>query len=218
MENGRLTNLKERVAREAAVLLYTSQEKEYRQAKRKAMKTLGVHILPSNAEIARELNKIAEETEGPSRKDLLLKMRKEALKIMKTLLDFHPKLVGSVWRGTAHHKSDIDIATFSSNSKEILTQLQKNGFEVAEAEWVSVTKRGEKESSFHIRLVMPSGNEAEIVVRRPEKVDMHKKCETYGDNVTGLSYTQLQKVLKTDPLQKFLPKHKTMNRRNHSKA
>jgi len=48
--NSRYPSLKKRVAREAALLLYTSQEKEYKQAKKRATENLGARILPSNAE------------------------------------------------------------------------------------------------------------------------------------------------------------------------
>jgi len=196
------------VAREAATLLYTSQEKEYKQAKRRAAQTLGARILPGNLEVAEELDKIAEETEGPLRKERLLQMRKGALQVMKTLKDFHPRLVGSVWRGTAHHNSDIDILTFSSDPTIVLTQLQKSSFRITRNEWQSVTKGGRKESSFHIHLILASGDEVEVVVRSPEKMELPEKCEIYGDLVTGLNYPQLQRVLEENPLRKFVPKER----------
>jgi predicted nucleotidyltransferase len=62
-------DLKYRVAREAATLLYFGAEKEYKQAKTKAAQTFGVHFLPSNLEIALELDKISEENEGAKRKE-----------------------------------------------------------------------------------------------------------------------------------------------------
>ena len=46
--------MRNRVAREAALLLYTSQEKEYKQAKKRASETLGARVLPSNLEVAEE--------------------------------------------------------------------------------------------------------------------------------------------------------------------
>lgn len=206
MERNRLPGLRKRVAREAAVLLYTAQEKEYKQAKRRAAQTLGARILPSNLEVAEELDKIAEETEGPWRRERLLQMRREALRVMETLKDFHPRLVGSVWRGTAHHNSDIDILTFSSDPTVVLTQLQKGNFRIVRNEWQSVTKGGRKESSFHIHLILASGDEAEVVVRSPEKMGLFERCEIYGDLVTGLNYPQLQRVLEENPLRKFVPK------------
>ena len=57
-------DLKRRVAREAATLLYFGAEKEYKQAKDKAAKTLGAHFLPSNREVALELDNVTEEQEG----------------------------------------------------------------------------------------------------------------------------------------------------------
>jgi len=205
LEDRRLKNSRKRVAREAAVLLYTSQEKEYKQAKKQAAKTLGIRVLPSNLEVAEELDRIAEEKEGPSRKELLFQMRKEALQIMETLKDFSPKLVGSVWRGTAHQNSDIDILAFSEDPKAVLNQLQKNKYTIGSSEWRSVTKRGKKVSSFHIHFILPSGHEAEVVVRSPEKMGVLERCEIYGDVVTGLSQSQLLRVLKEKPLQKFVP-------------
>jgi predicted nucleotidyltransferase len=205
LKGNRLTRLRKRVAREAALLLYTSQEKEYKQAKKQAAKTLRVRLLPSNLEVVEELDKIAEEKEGSSRKELLLRMRKEALETMEVLKDFNPRLVGSVWRGTAHQNSDIDILTFSQDPNPVLDQLRKYGYRVTSSEWRSVTKRGKKESSFHIHLVLSSGDEAEIIVRDPEKLSRLERCEIYGDVVIGLSPPKLLKVLKERPLQKFVP-------------
>jgi len=205
LENNRSAGLRRRVAREAAVLLYTSQEKEYKQAKSRAAQTLGMRILPSNAEVAEELDEIAEEKEGPSRDERLSQMRKEAFQIMAVLKAFHPRLVGSVWRGTAHRNSDIDVIAFSSDHNAVLDSLVNGSFRVMRTEWCSVTKRGRKESSFHIYLVLSCGNEVEVVVRSPEKMSFLGKCEIYGDVVRGLSYSQLQRVLKENPLQRFVP-------------
>lgn len=206
MQDHRVTSLRKRVAREAALLLYTSQEKEYKQAKKQAAKTLGVRVLPSNLEVAEELDKIAEQKEGPSRRELLFQMRKEALKIMEALKDFGPRLVGSVWRGTARRNSDVDILAFSQDPESVLGRLQKNRYRIASSEWRSVTKRGKKESSFHIQLVLPSGREAEVVVRGPEKMGVLERCEIYGDVLAGLSSSQLLRVLEEEPLRKFVPR------------
>lgn len=200
------SNLRRRVAREAALLLYESQEKEYKQAKTRAAQTLGVRILPSNLEVAEELDRIAEGKEGLSRQKQLVKMRKEALHLMEALRQFHPKLVGSVWRGTAHKESDIDVVTFSYDTKLVLDTLQKSGLRATSSEWRSVTKHGKREASFHIHLVLPSGEDAEVVIRSPEKINEAARCEIYGDEIAGLTYSELRKVLKESPLKKFLPR------------
>jgi predicted nucleotidyltransferase len=197
--------LRNRVAQEAALLLYTSQEKEYKQAKKRAAATLGARILPSNFEVAEELDQIAEEIEGTQRKEQLLRMRKEAKKIMESMKEFSPRLVGSVWRGTARQGSDIDIIAFSQDHFQVLRQIQEHNFEVVHSERLSVTKEGKKESSFHIHISFPSGDEAEVVVRSLSRLEKQERCETYGDVKTGLSINQLAKVLEENSLQKFVP-------------
>jgi len=205
LRHNRTKVLRNRVAQEAALLLYTSQEKEYKQAKQRASETLGVRALPSNFEVAEELDRIAEEREGTQRNELLLRMRNEAKEIMHVLREFNPRLVGSVWRGTARRNSDIDILTFFQDTAQISEQLQRHKFVVERSEWRSVTKAGRKEASFHIHIVFPSGDEAEVVVRSPDCLGQPERCETYGDVKTGLSLGQLTRVLKENPLQKFVP-------------
>ena len=205
MKGNRTKILRSRVAQEAALLLYTSQEKEYKQAKKRAAETLGARVLPSNLEVADELDRIAEEREGAQRKELLLRMRTEARELMDALKEFSPRLVGSVWRGTARKNSDIDILAFSQDHSQVLGHLQRRSFDVARSEWRSVTKEGRKESSFHIHVVLSSGDEAEVVVRSLNLLGKPDRCETYGDIKTGLSLNQLTKILDENPLQKFVP-------------
>ncbi len=206
MKGNRNKILRDRVAQEAALLLYTGQEKEYKQAKQRAAETLGARVLPSNLEVALELDRICEETEGPTRNAMLQRKRKEAHEIMTTLKLFSPRLIGSVWRGTASQNSDIDIITYCEDHNQVLNKLRETQFKVKGSEWRSVTKEGTKESSFHIQVVFPSGDETEIAVRPPEKRDQPERCETFGDIKTGLSLVQLTKVLDKNPLQRFVPK------------
>jgi predicted nucleotidyltransferase len=181
------------------------QEKEYKQAKLRAAKTLGVRVLPSNAEVAEALDKIAMEREGEEREKGLISMRKEALEIMTLLRDTHPILTGSVWRGTARKGSDIDIVTFSDNPTAVLQRLKENGYKIMKTEWQAVTKQGNKIQTFHIHIALISGNEAEIVVRSTERMHMKEKCEIYGDVQTGLNIQQLQRTLENAPTQRFTP-------------
>lgn len=201
----RFTSSKERVAREAAALLYSSQEKEYKQAKLKAAGTLGVRVLPSNREVAEELDKIADEAEGSSRRERLVQMRKDALSVMVVLGGFHSRLVGSVWRGTARKNSDIDIEVFSSDPKVVLERLRQGDMDIRKAEWQAVTKGNRSETAFHIYLILSSNNEVEVVVRDPDKMNEVEKCEIYGDTIKGLNMHQLRRVLIKNSVQKFVP-------------
>jgi predicted nucleotidyltransferase len=199
------SDLRCKIAREAATLLYFGSEKEYKQAKLKAAKTFGVHFLPSNLDVALELDKIAEENEGPSRKERLIQMRKEALKIMVMLKKYGPILIGSVWRGTIRQGSDIDIALYHDAPDEILNVLKKNGIKISKTEWATETKRGKPEASFHIYAELSGKQVAELVVRSPEEARHRRKCEIFGDELKGLNIQELERLLKENPAQKFIP-------------
>lgn len=194
-----------RVAQEAAFLLYTMQEKEFKQAKERAASILGLRVLPTNLEIAEELDRIADEYEGEERKTRLIRMREEALKIMECLQDFHPKLIGSVWRGTANRNSDIDIVLFAPDESLVIKTLVSGGFKITRIEMTPTAKDGSGEAA-HIFLDLPSGDKAEIIVRRLEDMYVEERCEIYGDLKRGLTISQLREVLEKDPLKKFIPK------------
>lgn len=199
-------DLKRRVAREAATLLYFGSEKEYKQAKIKATKTLGVHFLPSNVEVALELDKIAEENEGPKRKEHLIQMRKEALEVMQLLRVFCPVLIGSVWRGTIKQKSDIDIAVYTDEAEEVLNTLKVGGAKILKSAWTTINKHGTTLESFHIFAETAGKNEFEIVVRSMEEAKKKRKCETFCDELKGLNIKELDRLLETNPTQQFIPK------------
>jgi len=199
------SDLRCKIAREAATLLYFGAEKEYKQAKLKAAKTLGTHFLPTNLEVAIELDKIAEANEGAARKERLIQMRKEALKIMTILKAYGPLLIGSVWRGTIRQGSDIDIALYHDAPDEILNLLKKNGMKISKTEWTTTTKKGKPEASFHIYAETSGKQIAEIVVRSSEEAGRKRKCEIFGDELKGLNIQELERLLKENPAQKFIP-------------
>jgi predicted nucleotidyltransferase len=197
--------LKHRVTREAATFLYFGAEKEYKQAKERAAKTFGVHFLPSNLEVALELDKIAEENEGIKRKERLIQMRKEALNVMRLLNLFYPVLIGSVWRGTIKLGSDIDIAVYADDPEEILKVLKAGRVSVLKTTWATVNKRGTTLESFHIYAETCAKNGLEIVARSVEEAGKKRKCEIFGDELKGLNLKELEKVLESNPTQQFIP-------------
>ncbi len=198
-------DLKCRIAKEAATLLYFGAEKEYKQAKDKAAQTFRVHFLPSNLEVALELDKIAEENEGPKRKERLIQMRNEALVIMQILSGFYSVLIGSVWRGTIKKGSDIDIAVYSDDSEKIVNVLEAGGVKILKTGWTTVNKRGITLESFHIYAETQVKHGLEIVVRSREEAGKKRKCETFGDELKGLNIKELKRVLDTNPTQQFIP-------------
>jgi len=197
--------LKQKVAREAAVLLYFGSEKEYKQAKLKAAENLGAHFLPSNREVALELNSIADDNEGTTRKQRLIQMRQEAYKIMKLIKGCNPVLIGSVWRGTIRRGSDIDIALFHDQPEEIVNLLAKSRLKIVITEWTRVTKHGKTETSFHILAETKMKTKVELVVRSRDESNRKRKCEIFGDEATGLNLKEIAKVLMENPTVQFLP-------------
>jgi predicted nucleotidyltransferase len=193
------------IAREAASLLYSGVEKEYMQAKLKAAQILGFKVLPTNVEVAMELDRIAEEAEGAVRQKRLVQLRKEALKVMQILTEYKALLIGSVWRGTIHYDSDIDIIVYHDEPGEVLDNLKQNNFKITRAEWVKVTKKGKQKGSFHIYAELPINEKAEIKIVPSLEASENEKCEIYGDVITGLSRKELERVLKENPTQRFLP-------------
>jgi predicted nucleotidyltransferase len=193
------------VAREAAELLYTGQEKEYKQAKLKARTLLGARTLPSNAEVATQLDLIAHEREGTVREERLIQMRQDAYQLMLLLKRFHPRLVGSVWRGTAHHRSDIDLIVYTGDSQEIALLLEQNQYLLVDVNEQKVTKKGVAKHFIHIRVKLEANREAEIVIHNWEDREKPEQCEIYGDRKTGLTIEQLHQVLTGNPEKRFTP-------------
>src|SRR5215218_1353732 len=122
--------LRQAIALEAARLMYERAESEYYTAKRKAAKRLcrrGVkpEDLPSNAEIRDQIQTFARIHEGDRRTENLRDMRLQALRLMRLLRRFRPRLIGSVMTGHVRKGSDIDIHVFC-DGVELLTGLLEN--------------------------------------------------------------------------------------------
>ena len=191
------------------MLLYKGIAKEYMQAKIMATKKLGIQRYPSNYEIAIELDRIADEFEGKERKEFIIKMRKMALKLMRLLKEYNPRLSGSVWRGTARIGSDIDILVYASDPSKIVQIIKKNNFKIIEKKWIKTDFNKFIKSFFNIRTAInieQMEQEFEITVRGVDDTEIIEKCEIYGDLRKGLSIEQLINILNKDALKKFVPK------------
>lgn len=110
---------RQRLAAEAARILATEHQHSYRLAKEKAAARLGAPasraILPSNAEIERELRTYQALYGGTERQEHLRRLRQTALRVMAFFQAFEPRLVGSVLEGTADADSRISLHVFSED-------------------------------------------------------------------------------------------------------
>jgi predicted nucleotidyltransferase len=164
------------VAYEAARLLYDGTYQEYKDAKEAAASSLGAKTIPSNYEVAEQLEHIAEAQEGSDRLRRLMEMRMVAVETMKTLSDLSPRLIGSVWRGTARKDSDIDIVVYG-DPDTVEKKLSK--YPLKEKTSKSFMVEGIPRTSTHLKL-MVGGYELEIVVRPTRDI------EAYRENWKGL--------------------------------
>ena len=199
-----LSELEERssVAREAARLLYSGAAEEYIQAKYMAATSLGVKAVPSNYDVAVEVDLLADEVEGGERQRRLSEMRETALKVMKSLRSFSPHLIGSVWRGTARRGSDIDVVALSTSHADVESALE--GYRIKEKG--RVTFQGGVHA-YHFKLEARA-DEVEVVVRDPAEYT-EDRCDIYGDVKRGLTLQELERLLSVDPLRKFVPRRRS---------
>jgi len=195
------------VAREAARLLYNRSVKEYKDAKEMAAASLGSRVLPSNYEVAVELDTLTDEFEGSGRQRMLIGMREIALDVMRTLGDLSPVLIGSVWRGTVRKGSDIDIVVYHPDARNVAQMLEK--YLIVEAEQTQFIIDGMPRTSTHISMIIDD-HPVEVVVRPPEDRNYYRdeRCETYGDFKRGISLRELEKLMSADPLRRFVPRRR----------
>src|SRR2546422_3688637 len=139
--------LRQAIALEAARLMYERSESEYYTAKRKAAKRLcrrnvKPEDLPSNAEIRDQIQVFARIHEGEKRTQHLREMRLEALRLMRLLRAFRPRLIGSVMTGHVRKGSDIDLHIFTDSFGLVTDMLDSEGVQY-DVERKQVVKHGE---------------------------------------------------------------------------
>src|SRR6266852_6455860 len=154
----RMANVKLRqaIALEAARLMYERSESEYYPAKRKAAKRLCRQQvkpadLPSNAEIRDQIQVFARIHEGSKRTEHLRTMRLEALRLMRLLRAFRPRLIGSVMTGHVRKGSDIDIHVFCDHPSLLTELLEQEGCRY-DVERKQVVKHNEARIFTHIHI------------------------------------------------------------------
>lgn len=122
----RTEDMRRALAQEAARIMAEHGIEDYLQAKRKAADRLGVHdvsVLPKNVEIEAALRAHQRLFGRESHDHSLMEQRRVALKTMRMLAEFNPRLVGSVLTGTATDYSDINLHLFADASETVAIKL-----------------------------------------------------------------------------------------------
>jgi len=192
--------LRRQIAYEAARLMYSRQESEYYRAKQKASRRIcqgwvKPADLPSNAEIRDEIQAMARLYEGEQRNENLQDMRLEALRMMRILRCFRPRLIGSVMTGHVRQGSDIDLHVFSDSVEAVTLVLDEEGL-VYDVERKRVRKHGEERvfTHVHVRDRFPF----ELTVYASDLAHFVFKSSITGKAIERASVAELEQFLQRE--------------------
>ncbi|CAN5179675.1 hypothetical protein BH24PSE2_BH24PSE2_09470 [soil metagenome] len=127
--NGRVENLRRRLALEAARIIEEHGVEDFRLAKRKAAERFGVGdqaALPKNSEIEAALGERQRLFAGEAHARWLHRLRTVAHKTMSLLAEFEPRLVGPVLSGTATRHSQVLLHVFAEAPESIALRLMEH--------------------------------------------------------------------------------------------
>jgi len=117
----------------AAARLVVDEGMEYAQAKRKAVRQLGMPRgraeLPSNEQVEDEVRSHLALFCADTQPAELLALRRLALRWMERLAEFRPHLGGAVWRGTATRLSAIHLDLYCDDPKAAEIGLINQGID-----------------------------------------------------------------------------------------
>jgi hypothetical protein len=192
--------LRQAIALEAARLMYERVESEYYTAKRKAAKRLcrqsvKPEDLPSNAEIRDQIQVFARIHEGQKRTEHLRDMRLEALRLMRLLRAFRPRLIGSVMTGHVRKGSDIDIHVFAGSPGLISDLLENEGYQF-DVERKQIVKFGEARTFTHIHVY--DRFNYELTVYPEDKAHYVFKSSITGKPIDRASIRELEEMLQRE--------------------
>src|SRR5919204_1391629 len=192
--------LRQAIALEAARLMYERVESEYYTAKRKAARRLcrrGVkpEDLPSNAEIREQIQLFARIHEGEKRTQHLRDMRLEALRMMRLLRPFRPRLIGSVMTGHVRKGSDIDLHVFTDTVGLVTDLLEREGYQF-DVERKQIVKHNEARVFTHIHVY--DRFNFELTVYAEDKAHYVFRSSITGKPIERASIRELEELLRRE--------------------
>ena len=140
--------VRKEIAHEAAKIIAIDGLEDFLQAKKKAAQQLGVNnkrMLPSNREIETALIEYQSLFHSKKQVQTLHEFRQIAYKTMMLLKKYNPRLIGSVFTGTANQYSEIIIHVFSDTSEFISLFLENEGIPISICE-----RRLQVEKNHHV--------------------------------------------------------------------
>lgn len=177
--------------------MYTRDESEYFTAKRKAARQVvgsdRVRDLPSNAEVREQVQILADLVEGDRRHRELQSMRIEALRFLRLLSRWRPRLIGSVLTGHIRAGSDIDIHAFADSPALVADMLEQAGYD-CQIEHKRVLKDRQQRVFTHIHI--QADYPVEITVYDADKAAFPFRSSITGKPIERADAAQLERVLR----------------------
>jgi len=130
------SELRRRIALEAARLISESGIRDFATAKRKAAERLGAFdegSLPKNIEIEEALREHQRLFQADEHPQLVRALREAAREAMQFFARFDPRLVGAVLEGTADRYSAVCLHLFADTPEEVLLALDEQGIDYTES-------------------------------------------------------------------------------------
>jgi len=128
--NRKLSHTRREIAAEAARIMATQAQCNFLVAKQKAAERLGVnsHVpLPSNVEVEDALRAYQDFYGGNQHLGHIQKLREVALRVMRSLETFCPRLVGPVLEGTADKHARVSLHVFNDPPDAVAIHLLELG-------------------------------------------------------------------------------------------
>ncbi len=186
--------------------MYEEGVKQYFTAKRLAAKRVLGRVggrrlrhrpmdLPSNGEIRDALLCLAELAEGDARTRRLFAMRVVALRVMRALDGFEPRLIGSVSTGHIRRGSDIDLHVFCDDVDELLLVVRALGWR-HETERASIFKGGVVREYTHVHVA--DVWDVELTVYPRADLRVRPRSSTDGLPIVRLKPSALEALLRDE--------------------
>lgn len=137
------------VAQESARIIVEEGVSDYHAAKQKAVARLHMNyaaVLPSNHEIDQALTEYHKIYRASEQRAYIDFLRSVALKAMRYLDVFSPRLVGAVLDGNAGKFSSITLHLFPESPEDVMISLMRSGIPFAEASHEVIDSRGNKDT------------------------------------------------------------------------
>lgn len=167
----RANHLRVSICDAAARLIAEEGVSDYTQAKRKALRQLGLPDntpMPSNTEVEAALREWQSVFQDGEQIERIRHLRQKAAELMAILQQFRPYLTGSVLDGTAGRYAEIDLQLFADSAKEVEIFLLNNNIP-----YVHATPRNDRAEA--VLVVDIDDATANLVVYPPLDERIHPK-------------------------------------------